>query len=153
MDNTMLIGLTRQLTLRRQMDVVANNIANANTQGFKAERMMLEPDTSMRARHQDGPNRARFVDEWAMGRDFSQGSLTQTSRPLDVALEGGADLLPKKPGGLAEAERLYRRALDVDAKHVNELIIFIAGVVGFMLVGVLQAMFKITTTIGRKRDK
>ena len=88
MDNTMLIGLTRQLTLRRQMDVVANNIANANTQGFKAERMMLEPDTSMRARHQDGPNRARFVDEWAMGRDFSQGALTQTSRPLDVALEG-----------------------------------------------------------------
>ena len=88
MDNTMLIGLTRQLTLRRQMDVVANNIANANTQGFKAERMMLEPDTSMRARHQDGPNRARFVDEWAMGRDFSQGALTHTSRPLDLALQG-----------------------------------------------------------------
>lgn len=88
MDNTMLIGLTRQLTLRRQMDVVANNIANANTQGFKAERMMLEPDTSMRARHLDGPNRAQFVDEWAMGRDFSQGALTQTGRPLDVALEG-----------------------------------------------------------------
>ena len=88
MDNTMLIGLTRQLTLRRQMDVVANNIANANTQGFKAERMMLEPDTSMRARHQDGPNRAKFVDEWAMGRDFTQGSLTHTSRPLDLALEG-----------------------------------------------------------------
>ncbi|MAB69799.1 MAG: flagellar biosynthesis protein FlgF [Oceanicaulis sp.] len=70
------------------MDVVANNIANANTQGFKAERMMLEPDTSMRARHQDGPNRARFVDEWAMGRDFSQGAPTHTSRPLDLALQG-----------------------------------------------------------------
>jgi len=68
--------------------VVANNIANANTQGFKAERMMLEPDTSMRARHQDGPNRARFVDEWAMGRDFSQGAPTHTSRPLDLALQG-----------------------------------------------------------------
>ncbi len=50
--------------------------------------MMLEPDTSMRARHQDGPNRARFVDEWAMGRDFSQGALTHTSRPLDLALQG-----------------------------------------------------------------
>ncbi len=35
MDNTMLIGLTRQLTLRRQMDVVANNIANANTQASR----------------------------------------------------------------------------------------------------------------------
>lgn len=88
MDNTMLIGLTRQLTLRRQMDVVANNIANASTQGFKAERMMLEPDTAFRARHQDGPDRAQFVDEWAMGRDFSQGALTQTGRPLDLALQG-----------------------------------------------------------------
>ncbi|HCR67147.1 MULTISPECIES: flagellar basal-body rod protein FlgF [Oceanicaulis] len=98
MDNTMLIGLTRQLTLRRQMDVVANNIANANTQGFKAERMMLEPDTSYRARHQDGPNRAQFVDEWAMGRDFSQGSLTNTGRPLDLALQGDGFFMVEMDG-------------------------------------------------------
>ena len=105
MDNTMLIGLTRQLTLRRQMDVVANNIANANTQGFKAERMMLEPDTSMRARHQDGPDRAKFVDEWAMGRDFSQGALTHTSRPLDLALQGdGFFMLETDAGEYPQAE-------------------------------------------------
>ena len=104
MDNTMLIGLTRQLTLRRQMDVVANNIANASTQGFKAERMMLEPDTAFRARHQDGPNRAQFVDEWAMGRDFSQGSLTNTGRPLDLALQGDGFFMVELDG----AERFTR---------------------------------------------
>jgi len=84
----MLIGLTRQLTLRRAMDVTANNIANAQTTGFKAERVMLAENTDSRARHVDGPNRIAFVDEWALGRDFSQGSLQQTGRPLDVALEG-----------------------------------------------------------------
>jgi len=88
MDNSMLIGLTRQLTLRRQLDMVANNIANASTQGFKAERIMLESEIAHRASHVDGPSRIQFVDEWAMGRDFSQGALTRTARPLDLALEG-----------------------------------------------------------------
>jgi flagellar basal-body rod protein FlgF len=88
MDNAMLIGLTRQLTLRRQMDVVANNIANASTQGFKAERVMLESEIQHRARHVDGPSRTQFVDEWAMGRDLSQGALTRTGGALDLALEG-----------------------------------------------------------------
>lgn len=88
MDNAMLIGLTRQLTLRRQMDVVANNIANASTQGFKAERVMLEAEIQHRARHVDGPSRTQFVDEWAMGRDMSQGALTRTGGALDLAIEG-----------------------------------------------------------------
>ncbi len=84
----MLIGLTRQLTLRREMDITANNIANAQTTGFKAEQVMLNANTDSRARHVDGPNRVAFVDEWALGRDFSQGQLQQTGRALDVALEG-----------------------------------------------------------------
>lgn len=88
MDNLMLIGLARQQTLRRAMDVSANNIANASTAGFKAERLMLEPHTDHRARHADGPDRIAFVEDWAMGRDFRQGSLNATNRPLDMALEG-----------------------------------------------------------------
>ena len=37
MDNALLIGLSRQIALRRELDVVANNIANVNTTGFKAD--------------------------------------------------------------------------------------------------------------------
>ena len=37
MENTLLIGLSRQTALRRELDVVANNIANLNTTGFKAD--------------------------------------------------------------------------------------------------------------------
>ena len=37
MENTLLIGLSRQTVLRRELDIVANNIANLNTTGFKAD--------------------------------------------------------------------------------------------------------------------
>ncbi len=36
MENALLIGLSRQTTLERQLEVIANNIANVNTTGYKA---------------------------------------------------------------------------------------------------------------------
>ena len=41
MENTLLVGLSRQMTLERQMDVIANNVANVNTNGFKADRSLF----------------------------------------------------------------------------------------------------------------
>ena len=38
MENTLLVGLSRQMVLERQMDVVSNNVANVNTNGFKADK-------------------------------------------------------------------------------------------------------------------
>ena len=37
MENALLIGLSRQMSLRRELEVVANNVANLNTTGFKAD--------------------------------------------------------------------------------------------------------------------
>ena len=42
MENALLVGLSRQMTLERQFDVVANNIANINTNGYKADHMLFE---------------------------------------------------------------------------------------------------------------
>ena len=42
MENAQLIGLSRQIALQRQMDVVANNLASINTTGFKAEQMLFK---------------------------------------------------------------------------------------------------------------
>src|SRR6266849_3779983 len=41
MENMLLVGLSRQMTLERQMDVVANNVANVNTNGYKADRSLF----------------------------------------------------------------------------------------------------------------
>ncbi len=42
MQNTLLVGLSRQVVLERQMDVVANNIANITTNGYKADRSLFQ---------------------------------------------------------------------------------------------------------------
>ena len=42
MENALLVGLSRQIALRRELDVVANNIANINTTGFKADGALFE---------------------------------------------------------------------------------------------------------------
>ena len=88
MDNTIMIGLSRQISLRRSMDVVANNIANANTVGFKVESVLLENAPARVAEHSDGPSELQFVNMWGMGRDFSQGQLEYSGRPLDLAIDG-----------------------------------------------------------------
>ncbi|WP_300543125.1 flagellar hook-basal body complex protein [Maricaulis sp.] len=88
MDNAIMIGLTRQMTLRRGMDVIANNIANANTAGFKVESLLLENQPARTAEHADGPADLQYVNTWGMGRDFSQGEMELTGRPFDVAIEG-----------------------------------------------------------------
>ena len=41
MEHAQLIGLSRQMVLRRQLDVIANNVANINTSGFKGEKAGL----------------------------------------------------------------------------------------------------------------
>ena len=41
MENAAYVGLSRQMTLRRELDIVANNIANADTTGFKVEQLMV----------------------------------------------------------------------------------------------------------------
>jgi len=99
MDNLMLIGLTRQMTLRREMDITANNIANANTSGFKTERLLLETRTATPARHADGPSSIRFVGDQGMLRDFTQGTLLRTGRPLDLALDGPGFFTLETPAG------------------------------------------------------
>ena len=37
MQNALLVGLSRETTLERQLQIVANNVANVNTTGYKAD--------------------------------------------------------------------------------------------------------------------
>ena len=42
MENTLLVALSRQMSLERQIDIIANNVANTNTNGFKASKSLFE---------------------------------------------------------------------------------------------------------------
>lgn len=102
MENMLLVGLSRQMTLHRQMDVVANNIANINTAGFKAERTLFEEYLSPTA-HEDNfigrDRRVSFVQDRATMHDFAGGPVEPTKNPLDVAIDGNAFLAVQTPGG------------------------------------------------------
>lgn len=102
MENMFLVGLSRQITLHRQMDVVANNIANINTVGFKAERTLFEEYLSPTA-HEDNfagrDRRVSFVQDRATMHDFSSGPVEPTKNPLDVAIDGDAFLAVQTPAG------------------------------------------------------
>lgn len=88
MENAAYIGLSRQMTLRRELDVVANNIANADTTAFKVEQLMVGTEVGERARNDSVRGGAHFVLDHGLGRDFGQGPMQLTGRPLDFAVEG-----------------------------------------------------------------
>ena len=102
MENTLLIGLSRQMMLERQMDVVANNVANVNTNGYKADRSLFE-EYLMPVAHEDnfvgGDRRLSFVQDRATFHDFAGGPTEQTKNPLDVAIDGKAFLVVQTPAG------------------------------------------------------
>jgi flagellar basal-body rod protein FlgF len=102
MENTLLIGLSRQMTLERQLDVVANNVANVNTSGYKADSSLFEEFLKSGAREDNFLGRDRsvsYVQDRATFRDFSQGPSEQTKNPLDVAIDGAGFLVVQTAAG------------------------------------------------------
>lgn len=88
MENAAYVGLSRQMTLRRELDIVANNIANTDTTGFKVEQLLVGAEVGERARNAFVRPGVSFVLDNGVGRDFGQGALGQTGRDLDFGIEG-----------------------------------------------------------------
>src|SRR3954454_17881369 len=93
MENTLLVALSRQMALRRELDVFANNMANVNTHGFRRESMQFQ-EYLMPVASADGfaiPDRElSYVKDRATFHEFDKGGLQSTGNPLDVAVEGDA---------------------------------------------------------------
>lgn len=92
--------LNRQSGLMREMAVVANNIANISTAGFRREGVVfseyiaaMDADPSLSMAHASG----RMVD-------LTQATVTQTGGTFDFAIQGDGFFLIETPGG----ERLTR---------------------------------------------
>jgi flagellar basal-body rod protein FlgF len=102
MENALLIGLSRQTVLERQIDVIANNVANANTSGYKADHTLFEEYLTSGA-HEDNfvgrDRRVSYVQDRGTYHDTRQGAFEQTKNPLDVAIEGGGFLTVQTAAG------------------------------------------------------
>ena len=80
MENALYVGLSRQVVLQRQLSVIANNIANADTPGYKAQRMqfgMYLVDAG-RDRPNRDPDMAMVIDRSVL-RDTRPGAMQRLS--------------------------------------------------------------------------
>jgi flagellar basal-body rod protein FlgF len=92
-ENALLIGLSRQVALARELDVVANNIANVETNGFKRRQTMFREFLMPMARSEGFAGQDQqisFVHDRGTSLSFTQGQMEPTGNPLDVAIEGNA---------------------------------------------------------------
>lgn len=103
MENIGLVGLSRQVTLQRELDVIANNLANLNTTGFKQDDVVFEEFLMPVARDETfqrgADRRMSFVWDRATTTNLGQGSLTQTGNSLDAALHGRGYFVVQTPEG------------------------------------------------------
>ena len=100
-------GLDAQNT---EMSVIANNLANVNTTGYKKDRAVFEDllyqnmgqvgaATSQSTQSPSGISIGTGVRLVATEKNYSQGSLTQTGNPLDLAIQGQGFFQIQQPDG------------------------------------------------------
>ncbi len=96
--NSAAAGMAAQ---QQRLDAVANDLANANTTGYKHVRVGFRDLVYTQAGRSSAPgprtgSGAAAVDA---GRGFAQGTLQRTDQPLDVALQGDGFLRVRLPDG------------------------------------------------------
>jgi flagellar basal-body rod protein FlgF len=101
MNNALYVGLSRQMTLQREMDLIANNIANSDTAGFKVETLKLETDAQTPKVQGGGASVSaiNFVHDAGVDRDFTQGPMKPTGGPLDIGIQGDGFFTVQTPNG------------------------------------------------------
>ncbi|MBL26844.1 MAG: flagellar basal-body rod protein FlgF [Rhodospirillaceae bacterium] len=129
MDNTQYIALSRQMVMRRQLDFIAHNIANADTTGFKAEKPLFVQYVEKAGRK----DQITLVSDFGSVRDLREGAFQTTGNPLDLAIHGdgyfaigqGNDVRYTRNGHfeLDEESRLVTSAgdpvLDIDGREIQ----------------------------------
>jgi flagellar basal body rod protein FlgG len=107
-DNSVYIVLSKQMATFRKMEMVANNIANVNTVGFQAERMLFNDYLV------DDGNRHKmaFAQDIATYHERGQGALKQTGNQLDFAIEGEGYFMVRLPNGETGYTRAGNMRLD-----------------------------------------
>ncbi len=102
MENALLVGLSRQMALSHELDVVSNDIANINTTGFKADKAAFSEFLMSKASDNDfggKDKRVSFVQDRNTWIDLSPGAMERTGNPLDVAIDGKGYLTVQTQNG------------------------------------------------------
>lgn len=115
MSNAVFVSLSQQMGLRKQMDAIAQNLANMNTAGYRSERIMFE---EYLFKTSDG-GAISYVDEVGLHRDMTPGRLEQTSNELDLALDGPGYFVVEDEEGVPYYTRQGHFNVDRDGNLVT----------------------------------
>ena len=89
MENTAYIALSGQSALKREMSVIANNLANMNTTAYKGEKMMfVEHLVKSKGGNSFIPQKLTYARDVAQYQNLAEGPIKNTGNPLDVAIHG-----------------------------------------------------------------
>ncbi|MFY0597965.1 MAG: flagellar basal-body rod protein FlgG [Cognatishimia sp.] len=125
------IAATGMLAQQTNVDVIANNIANANTTGFKSGRAAFQDliyqtmveegalTSSEGTARPVGLNVGLGVQGAGMVRLNTQGGLIQTENPLDLAIEGRGYFVVNRPDGSLAYSRAGNFNLSAEGTIVN----------------------------------
>jgi flagellar basal-body rod protein FlgF len=97
MENSTYIALSRSRLIGRDMLSIANNVANASTNGFRADRTLFQEHLA-----KPGPpgqrERLSYVDDVGLYMDTREGPLEVTNNNLDLAMRGDGYMIVRTPG-------------------------------------------------------
>lgn len=100
MDTTLSIALSHQVAKRRQMDIIANNIANMSTTAYKRESVMF--GQYLKEAKGDLPKALRqvsYVQDFGITRNMADGLFETTGNTFDIALSGQGMFQVRKNNG------------------------------------------------------
>jgi flagellar basal-body rod protein FlgG len=130
MMNSLWISKTGMEAQQTQLDVISNNLANVSTTGFKRANAVFE-DLMYQNLRQVGANATEQsqlptglqvglgVRTVATSRNFAQGSLQQSTNPLDVAIKGNGFFNVTLPDGTVGYTRDGSFQVDAQGRLVN----------------------------------
>ena len=101
MDITSSVATSRLVAQQRALDVVADNLANANTPGYKAERVQFSDWLSRQSSGTTPPGGTpiSYTQDRATWREQAAGTITHTGNPFDLAVTGNGYFTVNTPAG------------------------------------------------------
>ncbi len=134
MDASLYVATAGQRVLKKQLAIVANNIANSNTVGFRAESVEFRSLVSSKASQSTS-----FPAIGGLQPSLDQGAVTETGNPLDIALSGKGWFGISTPNGVA-----YTRDGRMQISPFGEL----QSLEGFSVLDASEAPILLNTSAG-----
>jgi flagellar basal-body rod protein FlgF len=114
--------------MMNKMEVIANNLANINTNGFKRDSVFIDAMKNAGIEQAQGkPDLSGFDVRQVV--DFAEGSFVQTNNPLDVGLQGRGFFVIDTPSG-KQYTRNGNFNVSVDGRVVTQQGYSVAGING-----------------------